>query len=128
MGFFSRLFGGRQPVEPSLSGHADVGLTDDFVVGSGRPEVETAEGHDSAVDELGRETGGLLLPGMGSVFESGADVAVRADIGADMRSDGDRLDAAEEHMWDALAADSELEPGSDPGDPGSDPGDPGEPD
>jgi len=96
MGFVSRLFRTRKPAEPAI--------TDNLLIPSDRPALGTFDGNPSAVDELGRVTGGMLGSLDANLYAAGADMAVDADIGRDMQSEGDRLDESENHMWDTLAA------------------------
>ena len=102
MGFLARLFGrGRS---------ADVGLSSDLLIPADRPPVGTAEGNPSAVDDLGRVTGGPLGGSLvgpdrdfgADLFIAGADAAVAADLGVDMSSHGDELDDRQATFWEAL--------------------------
>jgi hypothetical protein len=79
-----------------------VGLTSELLIPYDREPIGTAEGNPSAVDELGRMTGGPLDLGIGSrgdLYQWGADSAVAADLGVDMSSHADELAETEGSLW-----------------------------
>ena len=106
MGFFARLFGRDKPFAPERAHSSGSGLTDDLLITDNRADLGTFDGSPSAVDDLGHETGGPIVPLTGALYREGADLAVNADIGRDMQSDEYDLEESESHFWDTVAEDA----------------------
>ena len=103
MGFLARLFRKDGPFAPERAHSSGSKLTDDLLIPGNRSELGTFDGSPSAVDALGHETGGPLVPGTGALYREGADLAVNADIGRGMQSDEQDLEESEDHFWDTVA-------------------------